>query len=337
MGCMDAIFGAVDPLIAAGAVFLATFVALLLLWSAFVRALFTVFGKSGLFFIPKTLKELFLTMAFIILLVSAGIAGTITERSLISGEALKIWEILLIFSLANVFTRVVLTGLDVQHKKARDRSGLYRSIGLLKSTVGVILYLVALMVSIYVLSAELGIAIMLMGFFVIALLFAAGFDQARSIVAGLQLGDYYVDEGSLIRIDGHTGFVDEVHGRSTVIKTLDGRMVVVPNSRFFNTLFSIDPEMISDISYSMEISGKDPQKIRERISALSSKIAIGIPEVPKEFKPKAAYCGVRGGKHVFTLFLKVTPAADLKRLTDSLCSALQSEFGADLLEMRLGN
>jgi len=327
---MDGILSGVDPIIAAGLVFLISFAALLVLWSAFVRALFSVIGKSSLFFIPKTLKELFFSAAFIMLLASAGIAALLTERSLLSGEMLKIWEILLIFAIANVITRVLLTGLDVQHKKAKDRSGLYRSIGLLRSTTGIILYLVALMVSIYVLSAELGIAIMLMGFFVIVLIFAAGFDQAKSIVAGLQLGDYYVDEGSLVRIDGEAGFVDAVHGRSTVLKTLDGRTVVIPNYMFFEKRFDIDPDEISEVGYVLVVEGKEPQKIRERISSIASKVAMGMPDVPKDLKPKAFYSGVDGGRHVFSLHMKVTPLADMKAFFDALCTAYHAEFGEKL-------
>ncbi len=331
---MDGILSGIDPLFAAALVFLVSFAALLILWSAFVRALFSVFGRSWLFFIPKTLKELFLSVAFIMMLASAGIAAMLAGGSLLSGEMVKIWEVLLLFSVANVFTRVLLTGLDVQHRKAKDRTGLYRSIGLLKSTAGIILYLIALMAAIYILSAELGLAIMLMGFFIIVLLFAAGFGQAKSIVAGLQLGDYYVDEGSLVRIDGETGFVDAVHGRSTVIKTLDGRTVVVPNFHFFEQRFGIDPSEISEIGFRLEVEGKEPAKIRERISAIASKVAMGAAEVPKEFKPKAHYSGIDEGRHVFSLALKVTPAADIRALTDSLCGALHGEFGERLRSLR---
>jgi small-conductance mechanosensitive channel len=324
-----------DMLIAAGAVFFASFFALLALWSVFVRMLFTALGKSKLFFLPRTLKELFFSIAFILMLLSLQVAAYFTDRSLLAGELFKIWEILLIFAIANIIVRVVLTGLDVQHRQARDRSGLYRSIGLLKGTAGLILYLIALMISVYVLSAELGTAVMAIGFFIIILVFAAGFNQMKSIIAGLQLGDYYVDVGSLITIDGERGFVDGVYGRSTVVKTLKGRTIVIPNYVFFEKTFEIDPDEISEIEYVLEVGGKEPQKIRERISALSSKIAMGIPDVPKEFKPKAFYSGLREGRHVFSLALKVTPSSDIRIVSDKLCSAFHAEFGDSLHSIRM--
>lgn len=325
-----------DPALLTGAVFIASFVALLFFWSLFVRLLFSVLGKSGLFFVPKTLKELFLTMAFLIALISLESSALITGRTLLSGEMFKIWQILLIFAVANVFTRVVLTGLDVQHKKAKDRSGMYRSIGLLKSTIGIVLYLIAVMISVYVLSAELGAAVIVIGLFIIAVFFAAGFDQARSIVAGLQLGDYYVDEGSLVTIDGHTGFVESVHGRSTVVRKLDGTMAVIPNHRFFSSEFIIDPDELSQVTICAKVSGKEPQKTRERLSSIASKVAIGRGGLPSEFKPRAYLSRIEGAEQVFLIVMKVTPASDMRSFMDSLSGELSSEFGERLKELKLG-
>ncbi len=324
-----------DMLLAAGAIFFLSFFALLALWSVLIRMLFSALGRSKLFFLPKTLKELFFSIAFIIMLLSLQVAAYFTDRSLLAGELFKIWEILLIFAIANIIVRVVLTGLDVQHKQAKDRSGLYRSIGLLKGTAGLVLYLIALIIAVYVLSAELGAAVMAIGFFIIILVFAAGFNQMKSIIAGLQLGDYYVDVGSLIKIGDERGFVDGVYGRSTVVKTLKGRTAVIPNYIFFERSFEIDPDEISEIEYLIEVGGKEPRKMRERISALASKIAIGIPDVPSEFKPKAFYAGIHEGRHRFCLALKVTPSADVRKLSDSLSGAMHDEFGDKLYSMEL--
>ncbi|MFZ5501052.1 MAG: mechanosensitive ion channel domain-containing protein, partial [Candidatus Micrarchaeota archaeon] len=297
--------------------------------------LFSVLGRSRLFFIPRTLKELFLTMAFIIALVSAELVSLLVDRTLIADELFKIWQVLLVFAISNVFVRVVLTGLDFQYRKSKDRSGLYRSIGLMKGTIGIVLYLIALLIAIYILSTELGLAVMATGFFIIMLIFAAGYDQVKSIVAGLQLGDYYVDVGNLVTIDENTGFVEAIHGRSTMIRTLDKRLIIIPNHQFFKSEFMVDAEDVSDLRIRVELAAKDPLKAKERISAIASKISIAQPDIPKEYKPKVFQKGIGGGKHVFMIMTKVTPASDVWRMMDSLSAELSSEFKGAISELRL--
>jgi len=324
-----------EQILLGAAVFLVSFVALLTAWTAVVQVLFSVMGRSRLFFIPKTLKELFFTMAFIMALISIEIVSLLVDRTLISGEVFKIWQVLLVFAIVNVVVRVVLTGLDFQYRRAKDRSGLYRSIGLLKGTVGIVFYLIALLIAIYILSSELGLAVMAIGFFMIILLFAAGYDQVRSIVAGLQLGDYYVDVGNLVTIDGNTGFVEAIHGRSTIIRTLDKRIIIVPNHEFFNSEFRVDTDDISDIYVHVKLAAKDPVKAKSRISAIASKVSISQEDIPKEFKPKVFQDKIEGGQHVFTITMKVTSASAVWKMMDTLCGELSSEFKGNLSELRL--
>lgn len=324
-----------DSILIGGTIFLGAFLVLLILWSIFLRTLFSVFGKSKFFFIPKTLKELFFSIAFIFVLVSIALAILFVDRELLAGELLKIWEILLIFAVANILVRIVLTGIDVQHKRAKDRSGIYRSIGLLKSTAGIILYLIALLVSISVLSAELGTVVILIGFFIVVLLFAAGFDHVKSIIAGFQLGDFYVDAGNLLTIDEHTGFVESVHGRSTLLKTIDGKTVVIPNSHFFDRDFELDTDEVSEMGIFAEVEGKNAEKIKERISGISTKIAIDMEDIPHEYKPMVYYSGVKEKRHRFHISFKITSNSDMRKIVDRFCSELSKEFGDKLNTMKL--
>lgn len=324
-----------DNLVVGGAMLIGSFLVMLILWSAVLRTLFAVFGKSKFYFIPRTLKELFFSIAFIFLLISAALALLFTDRALLSGEVLKIIEILLIFAVANILVRVVLTGLDVHHRKAKDRSGMYRSIALLKGTVGILLYLFAIVLSINVLSADIGAAVMVTGFFIVVLLFVAGLDQIRSVIAGFQLGDYYVDVGHMITIGGERGFVECVHGRSTLLKTIKGKTIVVPNSHFFTKEFEIDPDEVSELYIFAELEGKNSKKIKERISAITSKIAIDVEDIPKEYKPDVFYSGVKEKKHRFSIAFRITPETDVQKLLDRFSTEFSGEFGDKLVTIGL--
>lgn len=324
-----------DSLVIGAGVFIITFLLLIVLWSAVVRALFSFLGRSKFYFIPRTLKELFLSVAFIFLLLSAYVAVIFTDRTLLTSELFKIWEVLLIFAAANIIVRTVLTGLDAHSRRVKDRSGVYRSVGLLKGTAGIVLYLIALIISINVLSAEVGQVVTLIGIFIVVLLFIATFDQVKSIMAGFQLGDYYVDPGNLISIDGHTGFIETVHGRSTTIKRLDGKTVVVPNYRFFSETFALDKDHFAEITLLAEVKSKNGTKIKDKISGISSKVAIDLKDIPEEYKPRVFHYGVREGLHVYSITFKVTQEADVRRIMDGFCSQLSAEFKDSLVSVKL--
>jgi len=186
-----------------------------------------------------------------------------------------------------------------------------------------------------VLSADIGAAVMLTGFFVVILLFAAGFDQIRSVIAGFQLGDYYVDVGHMISIGGEKGFVESVHGRSTLLKTIKGKTIVVPNAHFFTKEFEIDPYEVSELYIFAELEGKNSKKLKERISAITSKIAIDMEDIPKEYKPGVFHSGVKDKKHRFSIAFKITPESDVQKLLDRFSTEFSEEFGNSLVTIGL--
>ncbi len=318
-------------------IFIASFVILMAIWSLVIKTIYSILGKSKLYFIPQTLKELFLSIAFILLLLSLYVAVLFTDSTVLRGDLFKVWQILFIFSFINVIVKIVLTGLDVQYKKSKDRSGIYRSIGLLKGTAGLVLYFIALMVSINVLSSDIGNVVTIIGLFIIVLMFAAGFDQIKSILAGLQLGDYYIEYGRLIKIDGQIGFIEAIHGRSTVIRTIDGKLLIFPNYLFFNKNFQICSEDGNELSFIVEIKGKDAGSIKSRISGICSKIAISIKELPSEFKPKVYLSGVKSSNLLYFITLRLLPNSDVRVILDRFSSELSKEFAEKLICLRLEN
>lgn len=312
-------------------IFVGSLIVLMAFWSLVIKTLFSILGKSKLYFIPQTLKELFLSVAFIFLLLSSYFAALFTDNALLKGDLFKVWQVLFIFSFINILVKIVLTGLDVQYKKSRDRSGIYRSIGLLKGTAGLIFYLIALMISINVLSSDIGNVVTLIGLFIIVLVFAAGFDQIKSIIAGLQLGDYYIEYGRMIKIDGQIGFVEAIHGRSTVIRTIDGKLLIFPNYIFFNKNFQICSEDGNELNLIAEIKGKDASQIKSRLSGISSKIAMATKELSGEFKPKIYFAGVNSSNMVFHISLRLLPVSDVRVILDMFSSELSKEFAEKLV------
>ncbi|MBN1170303.1 mechanosensitive ion channel [Candidatus Micrarchaeota archaeon] len=322
----------VDSILIGAGALIASFVILIIIWSAIIRALFTLLGKSKFFFIPKTLKELFLSVAFIFLIASFMVGTGFVDKALLDNAFFKILDILAIFAVANIIVRVVLTGIDVHHKKSRDRTGIYRSIGLLKGTAGLVLYGIAILISVQILSVEVGTVVTMLALFIVVLLFVAGFDQIKSILAGFQLGDYYVDIGSMISIDGHRGFVDAIHGRSTLLKTIEGKSVVIPNSRFFSTSFELDT---NQINIDVCIKTRNPKSTKEGISSVASKTVISLDDFPKEHKPKVVQLGVDNSIHLFRITFIAVPNSNMQMAVDRLCEELNAKFGEKITCIRL--
>lgn len=326
----------VNSLISGGVIFLVSFLALLFIWSIIIRALHSVFGKSKLFFIPQSFKELFLSIAFIFLLISLYFSVLFVDSQLLKHELFKVWQILLVFALMNIILRILLTGLDIQYRKTKDRSGIFRSIGLIKGTIGLVLYFIAILLSINILSEGLGVLVTALVFFIFLLVFFAAFDPIKSIVAGLQLGDYYVEYGKLVRIKDKIGFVEGVHGRSTLIRSLSGETLVVPNYLFFKEMFELGwHEDSNELNLLVEVEGKKAEKIKERLSAISSKITMALKEIPNEYKPKVFFSSVSNGANVFTISFRITPESDVRKIIDNFCSEFSQEFGEGLRSVKL--
>ncbi len=329
---------ALDSILVGGAVLVLSFIVLIALWSFVIRTLFSLFGKNKFYFIPNTLKELFLSVSFIFFLLSLYCSLIVIDETLTEHEFFKVWQILLIFSIANIVLRIILTGLDGYYRKAKDKSGIFRSIGLLKGTVGLVLYFIAIVVSINILSAEVGTIVTALLLFIVILLFLSGYEQIKSIMAGLQLGDYYVEPGKLITIRGYSGVVESIHGRSTVIRTIDGHTAVIPNSKFFKEAFLMSSEF-ADIIIRVSIRGKNPAKLRERLSAVMSRISVELEELPSDIKPKVFVseinnCGPNSDVN-FSVPLSLGSDCDIRVILDHINIELHSEFKNSLLSVYL--
>jgi len=325
----------INSILLGGTILVVSFVVLLALWSILIKALFSVFGKSKFFFVPRTLKELILSVAFVFFLLSVYFSILFVNRDLLAHEFFKVWQILLIFSFANIALRVVLTGLDTHYRQVKDKSGIFRSVGLLKGTLGLVLYLFAFILSLNVLSAELGIVVTAILLFIIVLVFVSSFEQMKSIVAGLQLGDYYVEYGKLLKIGDQMGFVESIHGRSTVLRTIEGNTAVIPNSHFFSKLFEIEQDDGNTVSLSVVVKGKNAGKIKERISAISTKITMEVKGIPSEYKPKVFFTSVLDGANEFAIVFKVMPDSDIRKILDIFNMELATEFKDGLLSTKL--
>lgn len=324
-----------NTFITGSAVFIITIIVQMLAWSIIHRMLSSSLGKSRLFFVPETLRSMSFSITFVFFLISFYLAVMTADKTMLDNVLFRVWAVLLLFTLVNIALKVILTAVDVHYKKKKDKAGLYRSISLIKSSIGIALYFIAFLMAINILSVEVGSIITLIGVLMVLLVFIAAYDQIKSIIAGFQLGEHYVGEDKIIKINGKYGAIEGIHSRSTHLKTVDGGTVVIPNKLFFSDTFELGPDDGQSMTFRVSVKGKNAEKTKERISSLSSKVSMSLNSIPKEYKPKVFFRGVDQGNLRFLISTRLRPGADLAAIIDKFCSEFAKEFADNLIELKL--
>lgn len=325
-----------DLLVGSAALVLAL-VGMLLVWGFVLRIVGRSLGKSKLYFLPEIFRTLTPSVALASFLLALYIATLLVQSEWLNQSVFKIWGILLIFVGVNILAKIVLGIVDVYYKRtrAKEMAQLYRSLPMLKSVVGIVLYSLAFVLSIQVLSSEVGTVILVLILILGLLFFGMYYSQIKSVAAGFQLTNYYIEEGDLIEIEGCKGFVEGIYARSTLLRTLDGKKLAIPNYLFFKRPLLLHKIEGNELGMTVQIAGTDPAPIKSRLLAISGKVALGLSEIPDEFKPRVFLAGIEKGACRFSMYVRLLPGADARKVFDGLSTALAQEFRQDLQLARL--
>ena len=117
-------------------------------------------------------------------------------------------------------------------------------------------------------------------------------DTISNLIGGLQVSlTKIVAPGDNIRVGSYTGVVQDVTWRQTVIKHLDGHLIVIPNSAINSTtLEKLDPPSIVRVPISVATDGQDLDDTARTIEAVARKAIETVGEVSSE--PHVFYTGV---------------------------------------------
>jgi len=314
--------------------FLASFIILEILWRTLVRIIETVLSKTRFYFLPRIMVSLSFPVTMVFIIVSFYFGILFADEALLDNVIFKVWSVLLIFAILNVILKLIFSSMDIYYekkKKSKDRWGFYRRIPLIKSAIGFLLYGLIIILSVAILSYEVGMIILVVAIALMVLSFIALFDQIKDIVAGFQLSS--IEEGDLIKVKDKIGFVERVGGRSTTLRTLRGNLIKIPNHIFFKEGMERVGVENNILSSYVTVKGKDAPKIKEKISSLTGKVALSMDDIPEGFKPKVFMAGVEEGNYIFLLNFKVATEADVRKIMDGFCSELTGYFKDKVIEI----
>lgn len=324
-----------DSAILGIAAFAASFILLYIVWGAIVRFSESFFSRSKFYFVPMALKDIGRSVLVVILLVSAYFGVTMHDPGLIEGAASKVWGILLIMAFSEIAVRLILSALDMYYAKTkRARSFLSKRIPLLKQTVGLVIYGIGVLLIINYLSYEIGLVMTVLGALFLIFAFMLFRGRLRNIMAALQLANR-VNEGDYIESGGICGFVEGILDQHTMLRDFEGRLISVPNRELVNSVLANSSSSEGNIfCLEAELEGKDFGKMRERLSSVCGRVALGLDEVLDEYKPRVHLSGVEGGRAEFTLKFICLPGSDMRKVVDAFAGAIRAEFKGSL--KRLG-
>lgn len=325
-----------DILFGSAALVFAFFVGILF-WTVILRIVDKAFRKSRLYFIPEIFRGITSSIAFVVFLVSIYISIFFIDPTILALPLFKIWGIVLIFVLANIFAKTILGLIDINYRKSKVKEvvPLYRSLPMLKSAISIVLYTMAFVLSVQVLNTELGFVIALLSLLIGLFFFTVYHSQIKSIAAGFQLTNYYIEEGDLIEIDNKKGFVERIYARSTLLRTIDGKKLAIPNYLFFKKPMLLHKKDGNELTIYIGLKSRDLEKTRLRLSVISSKLAINIKDIPSESKPRIILNGVKDGVYKFAIYIRLATGADAEKVIDLLNGSLIKEFKEDVRSIRI--
>jgi len=308
------------------AAFLVSFIVLYILWSIVIRVFQALFSRSKLYFIPRLMKELGRSIFFLILLVSIYLGVFFYDASLIEGTPVKILGVLLILTLAEIASRILLGTIDVYRQKLKGApTFLSNRIPLLKRIVGLIIYATAALLVVSYLSYEVGTVIALFGVVFLIFMFVVYYSQVLNILAGLQLPDR-IQNGDYICTDGISGFVEDIYDQYTVLRKMDGHTVSVPNSRLLSGGYLQNLSVPEGNLITLEVVTEEFPKSKEKLTEVCGKVALESKEIYDDYSPKVFLSEVRGGKNTYIVKFILVRNGDLRSNVDKMVSAIRKEF-----------
>lgn len=321
----------VDSAIVSFVVFAVSFVVLYVIWNLLLRVAESFFSKSRLYFIPQLLKDITYSILLVIFLVSIYFAIISYDPTVMAGTPSKIWGILLIVAIAEVVARIILSTVDFYGTKARGaKTFLSSRIPMLKRTVGLLIYAIAALLIINLLSTEIGSVVMIIALVAILFFFVLYYKQLKNIIAGFQVPDI-IDEGDYVIIDGKEGFVESLSDQHIILRHTTGAKFYLPNSMVAESIIENRRRHEGNVVMAYVKLG-DVRKAKEKLTAVCGKVALDFAGISHEFSPKISVAAVEEGKNVFAIRLIAMPEADLTKVADALAEAFKKEFKSEFLE-----
>lgn len=163
-------------------------------------------------------------------------------------------------------------------------------------------------------------------------------DTLGNFFAGLYISlDRPLKEGDYIQLEtGHEGYVIKVGWRSTLIRTLQNNVVVIPNSKLASSIltnfFSPDKKLVFTVPVSVSYES-DLQKVEEITKDVAKKVLTTVEGGIREYEPLVRFNGFGDSGITFNVILQVDEFRNRALLMSEFIKALHARFNKEGIEI----
>jgi small conductance mechanosensitive channel len=167
--------------------------------------------------------------------------------------------------------------------------------GLVSNLFSVIVTLIGLFVALDVLQLEKAVTSLLAGAGIIGLALGFAFqDLTANFISGIFITVRRPFEvGHQIETNGFIGSVEEIQLRSTLLRTLDGLHVIIPNKEIFQKPIinhSLTPERRTEISFNVPVANESTLLVKKLIQEALK----GVDKLATDRAPEIFFNGIDG-------------------------------------------
>jgi small-conductance mechanosensitive channel len=246
----------------------------------------------------------------------------------------KVALVLAIFTATIVGSRIVTGLVKLQTEKM---GGMIASTSLFYNITRIVVFIIGFLIILQSLGISITPLLTALGVGGLAVALALQ-DTLSNLFAGIQItATRKVQPGDFIRLDsGDEGFVTDITWRYTTIRTQPNNLVVVPNSKLANSIFTnyYSPDKEITFGVAMNIAyGNDLEKVEQFAIEEATRILQEDEKGAKDFEPVVRFLTFEESGVRFSVYLRVTDFDSQPLVRHMFIKALKARFDAEGIKL----
>ncbi len=239
----------------------------------------------------------------------------------------KALGVLVIFSVTVVLSNIG-TGMIEYYKSVI--SGLASATSLLKNIIRVTVYSIGILIILD--DLKISIAPLLTALGVGGLAIGLGMQETLSnFFSGLQiLAARQIVVGNYVKLSsGEEGYVEDLNWRATVVRTLAGNHVIVPNKSLASLIITNYQFPAPDMGIGVEVGvdyGSDLQKVEKVTLEVASEVQESVPGAVRTFSPSIRYSRFGDSAIYFSVNLRASAFVDQYLIRHEFIKRLKERY-----------
>ncbi|MDD5022571.1 MAG: mechanosensitive ion channel [Candidatus ainarchaeum sp.] len=304
-----------------------SFIALLMLWAFFSRIIEMTALRTKMTFLTNIIKEVQPQIIAFVSLISLYVGIFIFDNSILEHQAFKLWSIAIILISVNVLFKIISSVFEHYGKNIFRVKFTSRALFAIKTSIAVILYFIAFLLIIDLFSPQLSIVLVSFGILLLLLIFIIYYTEIKDIIAGFRIYNRFIRPGDFVCLGRLSGYIIEITGRTTVVKDIHGRNILIPNSYISSnpiTNFSNAGGNIWVLNFTCSCT--DLKKFEKHVLLAFSNSLSKCDGLLRGFRPVIRHIGFDDSRDSYTILFQTVPFAEIALVKSVLANEINNEL-----------